>query len=41
MARTVVNVLGNSLAAIVMSKWEGRFDTKKGKQYITSLQKAA
>ncbi|WP_230495360.1 cation:dicarboxylate symporter family transporter [Pseudoneobacillus rhizosphaerae] len=41
MARTVVNVLGNSLAAIVMSKWEGRFDSKKGKQYITSLQKAA
>jgi proton glutamate symport protein len=41
MARTVVNVLGNSLAAIVMSKWEGRFDQKKGNEYISSLQKAA
>jgi proton glutamate symport protein len=41
MARTVVNVIGNSLAAIVMSKWEGRFDLKKGKEYISSLQKAA
>ncbi|MGF6951772.1 proton glutamate symport protein [Neobacillus sp. B4I6] len=41
MARTVVNVFGNSLAAIVMSKWEGRFDSKKGKEYITSIDKAA
>ena len=41
MARTVVNVIGNSLAAIVMSKWEGRFDSKKGKEYINSIQKAA
>lgn len=41
MARTVVNVIGNSLAAIVMSKWEGEYDVKKGKQYIQSIQKAA
>lgn len=41
MARTVVNVIGNSLAAIVMSKWEGRFDTKKGKEYINSIKQAA
>lgn len=41
MARTVVNVIGNSLAAIVMSKWEGEYDAKKGKQYIQSIQKAA
>ncbi|WP_066295693.1 cation:dicarboxylate symporter family transporter [Bacillus sp. FJAT-29937] len=41
MARTVVNVIGNSLAAVVMSKWEGRFDNKKGKEYITAIQKSA
>jgi proton glutamate symport protein len=26
MARTVVNVVGNALATVVMSKWEGRFN---------------
>ncbi|MED4690313.1 cation:dicarboxylate symporter family transporter, partial [Peribacillus frigoritolerans] len=26
MGRTVVNVIGNSLAAIVISKWEGQFN---------------
>ncbi|HLO11057.1 MAG TPA: cation:dicarboxylase symporter family transporter [Pseudoneobacillus sp.] len=41
MARTVVNVIGNSLAAVIMSKWEGRLDLKKGKEYIDSIQKAA
>lgn len=41
MARTVVNVCGNSLAAIVMSKWEGRFDITKKEQYYASLKKAA
>ncbi|MBU8880417.1 glutamate/aspartate:proton symporter GltP [Bacillus sp. FJAT-29790] len=41
MARTVVNVIGNSLAAVVMSKWEGRFDAKKGNEYISSIEKAA
>lgn len=41
MARTVVNVIGNSLAAVVMSKWEGRFDNNKGKEYITAIQKSA
>ncbi|MEQ2525777.1 cation:dicarboxylase symporter family transporter [Bacillaceae bacterium CLA-AA-H227] len=28
MGRTVVNVIGNSLAAIVISKWEGQFNPK-------------
>ncbi|MEC0182008.1 cation:dicarboxylase symporter family transporter [Paenibacillus peoriae] len=37
MARTVVNVLGNSLAAVVMSKWEGEYDKKKGEEYAASL----
>ncbi|MER1998563.1 MAG: cation:dicarboxylase symporter family transporter [Lysinibacillus sp.] len=29
MARTAVNVVGNTLAALVMAKWEKRFDTAK------------
>lgn len=33
MARTVVNVIGNSLAAVVMSKWEGQYDKEKGVLY--------
>lgn len=37
MARTVVNVLGNSLAAVVMSKWEGEYDKEKGEKYVASL----
>lgn len=28
MARTVVNVVGNALATVVISKWEGRFGTE-------------
>ncbi|WP_252502795.1 cation:dicarboxylate symporter family transporter [Sporosarcina sp. Marseille-Q4943] len=31
MGRTVVNVLGNALATVVMAKWEGRFRTDKSK----------
>ncbi len=38
MARTVVNVIGNSLAAVVMSKWEGEFDKGKANSYIASLK---
>ena len=41
MARTVVNVIGNALATVVMSKWEGRFDTVKKEEYIASVQKLA
>ncbi|WP_260288722.1 cation:dicarboxylate symporter family transporter, partial [Peribacillus aracenensis] len=29
MGRTVVNVIGNSLAAIVISKWEGQFNKRE------------
>lgn len=32
MARTVVNVVGNALATVVMSKWEGRFGEDPVKQ---------
>ncbi|WP_017435593.1 glutamate/aspartate:proton symporter GltP [Saccharococcus caldoxylosilyticus] len=41
MARTVVNVIGNSLAAVVMSKWEGQYNEEKAKQYISELQQSA
>lgn len=37
MARTVVNVIGNSLASIVVSKWEGEYDENKGNEYLESI----
>lgn len=33
MGRTVVNVIGNALAVLVISKWEGNFDTEMQKNY--------
>lgn len=39
MARTAVNVVGNSLAVIVVSKWEGKYDSKKGENYLRSITK--
>lgn len=33
MARTALNVIGNALAVLVISKWEGQFDTEKQKAY--------
>ncbi|NKF20802.1 glutamate/aspartate:proton symporter GltP [Solimonas marina] len=33
MARTALNVVGNSLAAIVIAKWEGQYDAEKGERY--------
>lgn len=41
MARTVVNVLGNALATVVISKWEGRFDNEKQKEYFATVEKLA
>ncbi|MFC7441001.1 glutamate/aspartate:proton symporter GltP [Laceyella putida] len=41
MARTVVNVVGNSLAAVVMSKWEKQYDDQKGQSYLAEVKKAA
>jgi proton glutamate symport protein len=38
MARTVVNVVGNSLATVVISKWEKQYDPEKGKEYLQSLK---
>ncbi|QRG69121.1 cation:dicarboxylate symporter family transporter [Brevibacillus choshinensis] len=40
MARTVVNVVGNSLAAVVISRWEGQFDKKKAEQYLKEVSGA-
>ena len=40
MGRTVVNVLGNSIAAIVISKWEKRFDKAKSQAYIQEIKEA-
>ena len=37
MARTVLNVIGNALAVLVISKWEGQFDTEKQKNYNIQL----
>ncbi|WP_025844001.1 cation:dicarboxylate symporter family transporter [Brevibacillus agri] len=41
MARTVVNVVGNALAAIVISRWEGQFDQKKADQYVREVKAQA
>ncbi|MEK4538132.1 cation:dicarboxylase symporter family transporter [Peribacillus sp. FSL K6-1552] len=38
MGRSAVNVVGNSLAAIVMSKWEGEFDQEKANHYVDSIK---
>ncbi len=38
MARTAVNVTGNSLAAIVMSRMEGDFDDAKSRQYVADMK---
>jgi proton glutamate symport protein len=41
MARTVVNVMGNSLATVVISKWENEYDDKKAQRYIDTLNRIA
>mgnify|MGYP001583753411 CR=1 FL=1 len=41
MARTVVNVLGNSLAVVVISKWEKEFVPNEGKKCINSVNEIA
>ncbi len=38
MARTAVNVVGNSLAAIVMSKWENQYDAQKAEEYLREVK---
>ncbi|GIN22006.1 MAG TPA: glutamate:protein symporter [Bacillus bacterium] len=41
MARTVVNVVGNALATVVMSKWEGRFGNIKEETNYSSIKELA
>jgi len=41
MARTAVNVVGNSLACVVVSKWEHQYNTIKGKEYVEELKEIA
>ncbi|MBO0600910.1 cation:dicarboxylase symporter family transporter [Sporosarcina sp. E16_3] len=41
MARTAVNVVGNALATVVLSKWEGRFDPEKEDTYFAATEKLA
>ncbi|ASB90240.1 cation:dicarboxylase symporter family transporter [Bacillus sonorensis] len=38
MARTVVNLTGNALAAVVMSKWEGEYDASKGEAVLNKSE---
>ncbi|WP_028402224.1 cation:dicarboxylate symporter family transporter [Ectobacillus panaciterrae] len=40
MLRTAVNVVGNALAAIVMSKWEGQYDKEQADRYTASLKQS-
>ncbi|BGE81662.1 proton/sodium-glutamate symport protein [Staphylococcus petrasii] len=37
MVRTCVNVIGNALSSIVISKWENVYDKEKGKKYLESI----
>lgn len=37
MARTAVNVCGNSLAVVVISKWEGQYSSIKGQKYVEDV----
>lgn len=37
MVRTCVNVIGNALSTVVISKWEHVYDKEKGKKYLESI----
>ena len=37
MARTALNVIGNALAVLIISRWEGMYDDAKGERYWNSL----
>jgi proton glutamate symport protein len=34
MGRATINVFGNALAAVIITKWEKQFDYKKNKDYV-------
>jgi Na+/H+-dicarboxylate symporter len=40
-ARAVVNVIGSSVATIVVAKWERAFDEKRAAQYLSPVQHAS
>jgi proton glutamate symport protein len=40
MARTALNVVGNALAVLVISKWEKVYDVDKAKAYEASLNQS-
>lgn len=40
MARTVVNVVGNSLASVVIAKMEGEFDARQPEEYLVDYDRA-
>ncbi len=40
MARTALNVVGNALAVLVISRWEGQYDHEKGQRYLQELDAA-
>lgn len=37
MARTAVNVVGNSLAAVIISKWEKQYNLQEGEAYLKEV----
>ncbi|WP_179234663.1 cation:dicarboxylate symporter family transporter [Heyndrickxia coagulans] len=37
MARTACNVVGNTLATIIVSKWEGKYDKEKAEAYLAEI----
>jgi proton glutamate symport protein len=34
MARTMINVVGNCLASVIVAKWEGTFDTEPASEVV-------
>lgn len=37
MPNTALNVLGNTLAPLVISKWEGKFDEQRNQKVILNI----
>jgi proton glutamate symport protein len=37
MGRSALNVLGNTIAPLVIARWEGRYDQAKGAAYIAMM----
>ncbi|BBG29181.1 cation:dicarboxylate symporter family transporter [Zymobacter palmae] len=40
MGRTALNVVGNSLATLIVAKWEGVYDAEKGKAYFETITRS-